>query len=678
MTLASVGALLPTAFTIAFVGFMESIAVARALAAKEGERVDADRELAGLGLANLVAGVVAAFPVTGGFSRSAVNAQAGARSGLASVVTAGLVLLTLLLLTPAFRDLPQAVLGAIVVVAVAGLVDLREPRHLWRLRRSDGAVWGLTFAGTLLVGVETGLVVGIAVSLVWFVVRSAFPHVARVGWLATEGVWRNLLRYPEAWAPPGVEVLRFDAALYFANVGFLRDTVERTLEARPDLEGLVLDLGGAHDIDAVGVETLHQLLVDLERRGVRTAVAGPQGAGARRAGAGALERGAARAGGVAGAGARAAGVGGVAGARGAGRARGRGAGALTRVPGGVPCAPARRVPHATEGRGPARRPAPPNERTPMPEVPFPIVDVHAHFPVVNTIGREGPAPEPHPLLAAYGRDRQARMHREWATDEAEPPARTPAEIDAAADRWALELQRHRVRYLNFVTGQSNDLLAVDRAPPPRPLHRLRPPPDAAGRRRRDAPRRRRAGAARLQAARAHDRLRLRGPGPARPVGVPGRAAPAGPDPLRLPRARRRGGGAPAHEPAVALHGGARLPRDPLHRAALRRRLLARPAGAVLEPAQRLRRHLRQQPVDALDALPADARGPLPQGVRDDRPRAGPVRHRLVGLPARLRVRYLHDQLRACYTLNLPESDAAKVFGGNAARLLGLDLGAAPA
>ena len=114
-------------------------------------------------------------------------------------------------------------------------------------------------------------------SLVGFVVRSAFPHVARVGWLATEGVWRNRLRYPEAWAPPGVEVLRFDAALYFANVGFLRDTVERTLAVRPDLEGLVLDLGGAHDIDAVGVETLHQLLVDLERRGVRTAVAGLKG-----------------------------------------------------------------------------------------------------------------------------------------------------------------------------------------------------------------------------------------------------------------------------------------------------------------------------------------------------------------------------------------------------------------
>jgi sulfate permease, SulP family len=233
-SLADVWALLPTALTIAFVGFMESIAVARSLAAKERERVDADRELAGLGLANLVAGVLAAFPVTGGFSRSAVNAQAGARSGLASVVTALLVLLTLLLLTPAFHDLPAGVLGAIVVVAVsrprrpargAPPVDA-APQRRRRL--------GLTFAGTLLIGVEPGLLLGIGVSLAWFVVKSAFPHVARVGWLAEEGVWRNLRRYPQAWAPPGVAVLRFDAALYFANVGFLRDTVDRTLAERPN------------------------------------------------------------------------------------------------------------------------------------------------------------------------------------------------------------------------------------------------------------------------------------------------------------------------------------------------------------------------------------------------------------------------------------------------------------
>ncbi|MDF1522557.1 MAG: sulfate permease [Trueperaceae bacterium] len=276
-TLPDVLALLPTALTIAFVGFMESIAVARALAAKEREQVDPDRELAGLGLANLVAGVIAAFPVTGGFSRSAVNAQAGARSGLASVVTALLVLVTLAFLTPAFRDLPQAVLAAIVLVAVSGLVDLAEPRHLWRLRPKDGATWLVTFVATLVIGIEPGILIGVATSLGLFVVRSAFPHVARLGWQRDEGLWRNLRRYPDAAVVAGVELLRFDAALYFANAAFLRTTVEELLAARPDTQRLVLDLGGAHDIDAVGVETLLALLVDLEQRGVATAVVGLKG-----------------------------------------------------------------------------------------------------------------------------------------------------------------------------------------------------------------------------------------------------------------------------------------------------------------------------------------------------------------------------------------------------------------
>ena len=276
-SLADAVALLPTAVTIAFVGFMESIAVARSLAAKERERIDADRELVGLGLANLLAGVIAAFPVTGGFSRSAVNAQAGARSGLASVITASLVLATLLLLTPLFHDLPRAVLAAIVMVAVVGLIDLKEPRHLWRIRRADALVWGVTFAGTLLVGIEPGLLMGIGVSLSLFVIRSAFPHVATLGFVARDGVWRNVQRHAGAREAEGVIVLRFDAALSFVNAGFLRTTVEGALAARPGTRGLILDLSGAHDIDAVGVEALLEMLIALEGEGVRGAVVGVKG-----------------------------------------------------------------------------------------------------------------------------------------------------------------------------------------------------------------------------------------------------------------------------------------------------------------------------------------------------------------------------------------------------------------
>jgi SulP family sulfate permease len=269
--------LLPAALSIAFIGFTESMAVARALAARAREHVDPDRELIGLGLANLSAGVTGAFPVTGGFSRSAVNHQAGARSPFAGVVSALLLLGTLAWFTPLFRDLPQAVLGAIVVVAVAGLIDLRVPQRLWRVRHSDGVLWLITFASTLLIGVETGLLLGALAAIGYFVLKSAFPHVAQLGWLPEERVWRNLRRYPEAQRPPGVSILRFDAPLYFANVGFLRDTVDRTLAADPELRGLILDLSNAYDLDASGLEMLHHLLQAVEARGLKVAVAGLKG-----------------------------------------------------------------------------------------------------------------------------------------------------------------------------------------------------------------------------------------------------------------------------------------------------------------------------------------------------------------------------------------------------------------
>lgn len=275
--LSALWSLLPTALTIAFVGFMESIAVARSLAAKDRERIDADRELSGLGLANLAAGVLSAFPVTGGFSRSAVNHQAGARSPLASVVTALLVALTLLALTPLFVNLPQAALAGLVMVAVTGLIDLREPGHLWRVRRSDALTLLITFAATLLIGVEPGLLAGIAFSLAVFVWRSAFPHIAVMGRLDEQGVWRNVARYPEVRLSRQLVVLRPDASLYFANATYLRDVVERALAERPDAMGLVLDLSAVNDVDAVGLESLERLMAELDQRGLEVHLAGMKG-----------------------------------------------------------------------------------------------------------------------------------------------------------------------------------------------------------------------------------------------------------------------------------------------------------------------------------------------------------------------------------------------------------------
>jgi SulP family sulfate permease len=279
----AVWALFPTALTIAFVGFLESIAVARSLAAREAERVDADRELVGLGLSNVVAGFLAAFPVTGGFSRSAVNYQAGARSGLASVVTAILVMVTLMALTPLFYHLPQAILASLVVAAVIGLVDLREPLRLWRVRPADALSLGVTFLATFLLGVEAGILVGVAFSLAIFLWRSAFPHVAVMGRLAESetsgacGVWRNVLRHPQARPHPRLVVVRPDASLYFANATWLRDVVERALAEREEVRGLVIDLSAVNDVDAVALESLEELMHELDLQGLEVHLAGMKG-----------------------------------------------------------------------------------------------------------------------------------------------------------------------------------------------------------------------------------------------------------------------------------------------------------------------------------------------------------------------------------------------------------------
>ncbi len=284
-------ALLPAALTIAFVGFMESFAVAKSIAAREGYSVDANRELVGLGLAGLAAGLVRAYPVAGGFGRSAVNYQSGARTPLASIVTVALMILTLLFLTPLFTYLPRAVLGAIVFVAVTGLIDLREPLRLLRLRPADGWSLLVTAAATLFIGVEIGILVGVGFSLLVFVARSAYPHVAEVGLLEAEGVFRNVRRYPEARRFDGVLVARPDASLYFANMAFLETWLERALERRPDVSAerggapaagaprraVVLDCSAVNDMDAVALEALERRLIEWGATGIELHLCGVKG-----------------------------------------------------------------------------------------------------------------------------------------------------------------------------------------------------------------------------------------------------------------------------------------------------------------------------------------------------------------------------------------------------------------
>jgi len=276
-SLGSVEALFPAALTILFIGFMESISIAEWVGAKEKYKIDSNQELIGLGLANVTASFFSAYPVTGGFSRTAVNYQAGAKTGLASFITAAIILLTLLFFTSFFYHLPHAVLAAIVAVAVAGLIDVKGAKHLLSLRKIDGWTMILTFVATLGFGSEKGIMIGVAFSLLVFIWRSAHPHTAELGYLEGDDVFRNIRRFPEAKIYPEALILRVDASLYFANMAFLEDFLRRRIIEKPDVKWIVMDLSGVNDIDAVGVDTLSEIMDNYLGQGIQFVFAGMKG-----------------------------------------------------------------------------------------------------------------------------------------------------------------------------------------------------------------------------------------------------------------------------------------------------------------------------------------------------------------------------------------------------------------
>ncbi|MDD2598319.1 MAG: sulfate permease [Kiritimatiellae bacterium] len=272
-SVASVRSMLPSALVIVFIGVMESIAVAKWIATREKYRIDANREMLGLGLASLVAGLFSGYPVTGGFSRTAVNYQAGARTQLASLFTAALVLLTLLFLTPLFTHLPNAVLAAIIMVAVIGLIDFREARQLFKVKSADGWVYVVTFLVTLSLGMDKGLLAGIIFSLGLFILRSARPRLAILGQV-NEHEFRDLRRYPNASTDPAVLILRVEASLYFANANFVEEWIRARLVQQPALRWVVLEMSGVNDIDGVAVAMLTELMRDCALTGVQFVFSG--------------------------------------------------------------------------------------------------------------------------------------------------------------------------------------------------------------------------------------------------------------------------------------------------------------------------------------------------------------------------------------------------------------------
>lgn len=255
------------AFLISVVGFVESVSVAQTLAARKRQRIRPDQELIGLGAANLAAGFSGGFPVTGGFARSVVNADAGAATPAAGIYTALGLAIAALALTPLLYFLPKATLAATIIVAVLGLVDLSILKKTWGYSRADFAAVAGTILVTLALGVEPGISTGVILSIALHLWRTSRPHVAEVGLVAGTQHFRNILRY-EVITDPTVLSLRIDESLYFANTRYLEDLIlERTAEDQ-NLRHVILMCSAVNEIDMTALETLEALMMHLKDRGI--------------------------------------------------------------------------------------------------------------------------------------------------------------------------------------------------------------------------------------------------------------------------------------------------------------------------------------------------------------------------------------------------------------------------
>lgn len=262
------GRLLPAAFFISVIGFVESVSIAQTLAAKRRQSIRPDQELIGLGAANLAAAFSGGYPVTGGFARSVVNFDAGAVTPAAGAYTAVGIALASLFLTPLLFHLPTAVLAATIIVAVLSLVDPGALRRTWRFSRFDFAAMAGTILVTLGGGVEAGIITGVSVSVLLHLWRTSRPHVAVIGQIPGTQHFRNVLRHDVVCAPE-VLSLRIDESLFFANARAIEGVVQQAVAERPQVRHVVLDCAAVNGIDASALESLEFIMHRLGDAGIR-------------------------------------------------------------------------------------------------------------------------------------------------------------------------------------------------------------------------------------------------------------------------------------------------------------------------------------------------------------------------------------------------------------------------
>lgn len=269
--------LLPVAIIISLLGFMEAIAIAKSMAAKTGQKLDPNQELIGQGLANIVGSIGSSYAISGSFSRSAVNLQAGAVTGISSVVTSFIVVITLMFFTPLLYHLPQAVLAGVIMMAVIGLVNVKGFIHAWRAQWYDGLISIITFVVTLYFAphLDKGIMVGVILSMSIFLYKSMRPVVASLS-LNEEKVLKSA-DYYRLKGCEHISVVRFDGALFFANASYLDEQVLKFRTDRPHLRYILLDARGVNDMDASGEEALSLLVKRIRSAGLGFAMCGLKG-----------------------------------------------------------------------------------------------------------------------------------------------------------------------------------------------------------------------------------------------------------------------------------------------------------------------------------------------------------------------------------------------------------------
>jgi len=264
-----------SAIIIAMVGFMEAISIAKAMAAKSKDRIDPNQELIGQGMGNIFGSFFQAYPASGSFSRSAVNFNAGAKTGFSSVVTAIIVVVTLLFLTPLLYHLPKATLAAVVIMAVFGLINFKAVKHIWTANKHDGVAAMVTFVATIgsAPKLDHGILIGAVLAITLYLYRTMQPRVAVLGRFK-DGTLRDIEINKDLPTDENIIAVRFDGSLYFANVSYFEDAMLKAVATYPDAKYLLVVGDAINQIDASGEEVLHHLVESLHENGITVVFSG--------------------------------------------------------------------------------------------------------------------------------------------------------------------------------------------------------------------------------------------------------------------------------------------------------------------------------------------------------------------------------------------------------------------